>query len=425
MSPESLNAIYYRTTAGQFSAPELQQSLDVEVCIIGGGFAGLATALGLVERGQQSVALLEAEKIGYGASGRNGGFVFGGFSLGGQALIKSVGLPHARELYQGTLDAVELIRKRAARYTIDCDINESGVLLTNWFDDEHLLRDIQTFMAESFDVHWQHVDRNTLRNMVNSPRYFGALWEKNAFHFHPLKYAQGCASVLRHAGVAVHEQTRVQSITKQRDGFLVQTTKGSVRAKQVVVSCGGYINNLVPHLARAVMPIATYVMVTEPLGEQLKQHVNTGCAIYDTRFAFDYYRPLPDSRLLWGGRISIKDRSAQEVSELLRADVAKVFPELAKVRIDYAWSGLMSYATHQMPQIGQADNGLWYAMGFGGHGVGPTTMAGEVVAKAILGEAEVPWGFSQFGLNRTFGPAGLLAAQLNYWWLQTRDWLKQ
>ena len=419
------DSIYYRQTAPGFKGQALTTDVTVDVCIIGAGFAGLATALGLAERGQKSVALLEAHHVGHGASGRNGGFVFGGFSLGGADLIQTVGLAHARELYQGTLAAVELIRQRAQTYQIECEINESGVLLANWFDDEKRLDDIESFMRTSFGVEWQRLDRAQTQAQIQSERYFGALWEKNAFHFHPLKYAQGCALQLTKMGVHVFEQSRATHIVKRHDGFQVRTANASVYCKTLVVCCGGYIEHLVPALSKAVMPIATYVMVTEPLGERFTEVMKTSAAVYDTRFAFDYYRPLNDGRLLWGGRISIKDRAPEQVSSLLQKDVAKVFPSLANVSIDYAWSGLMSYAVHQMPQLGRTKDGVWYAMGFGGHGVGPTTMAGDVVSKAILGEEVLPWGFSKFGLTPTFGAAGLLAAQCKYWWLQAKDWWYQ
>lgn len=419
------DSIYYRQTAPGFKAEALATDINVDVCIIGAGFAGLATALGLAERGQNNVALLEAHQVGHGASGRNGGFVFGGFSLGGADLIKSVGLTHARELYQGTLNAVELIRQRAQKYQIECEINDSGVLLANWFDDESRLDEIQAFMADSFGVEWQRLSREQAREQIRTERYFGALWERNAFHFHPLKYAQGCAAQLTKMGVHIFEQSRATQIIKVADGFHVRTAKAVVHCKELVVSCGGYIDRLIPALSRAVMPIATYVMVTEPLGARLTDVMNTSAAIYDTRFAFDYYRPLMDGRLLWGGRISVKDRAPEQVAKLLQKDVAKVFPSLANVKIDYAWSGLMSYAVHQMPQLGKNQDGIWYGMGFGGHGVGPTTIAGDELSKAILGLAELPWGFSKFGLTPTFGAAGLLAAQCNYWWLQAKDWWNQ
>ena len=154
--------------------------------------------------------------------------------------------------------------------------------------------------------------------------------------------------------------------------------------------------------------------------------MSTPAAVYDTRFAFDYDRPLPDSRLLWGGRISVRDRPPHEVERLLRRDMLRVFPQLGDVRIEQAWSGLMSYARHQMPQIGQVEPGLWLAQAFGGHGVAPTTFAGELLASAIV-EGDTRWrGLADFGLVTAAKPAGLAAAQLSYWWAQSldawRDW---
>jgi len=198
-----------------------------------------------------------------------------------------------------------------------------------------------------------------------------------------------------------------------------------VLAKEVVVCCGGYIEKLYPKLAGAILPIATYVMVTEPLGERLHDAMRTAAAIYDTRFAFDYYRPLADSRILWGGRISIRDRSPGDVARLLYGDLLKVYPQLAGVGVDYAWSGMMSYGRHKMPQLGRLPEGLWYGMGFGGHGVGPTTLAGDVLAAALTGDRRLLDRFSPWGLPSTGGPAGLLAAQLTYWYYELRDWLRQ
>jgi gamma-glutamylputrescine oxidase len=162
-------------------------------------------------------------------------------------------------------------------------------------------------------------------------------------------------------------------------------------------------------------------MATEPLGERMHEVLRTRAAIYDTRFAFDYYRPLPDSRLLWGGRISVRDRSSDEVKRLLRRDMLKVFPQLEGVAIEHAWSGLMSYARHEMPQVGRIDEGLWLAQAFGGHGVAPTTFAGEVLAAAIA-DGDSRWQqFADYGLVSALKPAGFLGAQLSYWWLQSRD----
>jgi gamma-glutamylputrescine oxidase len=194
-----------------------------------------------------------------------------------------------------------------------------------------------------------------------------------------------------------------------------------VEAQSVVLACGGYLAGLRRDVDAGVLPIATYVMVTEPLGARLREILATGAAVYDTRFAFDYYRPLPDTRLLWGGRISVLDRSPRAVERLLYRDLLKVFPQLDGVRIDHAWSGLMSYARHQMPELGEIAPGLWLAQAFGGHGVAPTTFAGELVASAIA-DGDTRWReLAGYGLVSAFKPAGFVAAQLGYWWAEFKD----
>ncbi|XLZ71347.1 FAD-binding oxidoreductase [Massilia sp. SR12] len=421
---------YYRATAPGESFPTLAGSQQARVCVIGAGFAGLATAMSLMEHGERDVVLLEAEQVGHGASGRNGGFVFGGYSLDEQALLSTVGPGQGRRLYQLTLDAVEQIRRRIDRYDIACDATHGGIYLANWFDDPRVLDQRQRFMQEQLGVEWQRVSPADFAERARSERYFGALYEENAFHFHPLKYAQGLASALHAGGVRVHEGSRATAITpvtngQAPSGWRVSTAGGEVLCEEVVVCCGGYIERLYPALAGAMLPIATYVMVTEPLGERLPQALTSRAAIYDTRFAFDYYRPLPDSRLLWGGRISIRARSPEDVARLLRADMLKVYPQLADVKIDYAWSGLMSYGRHKMPQLGKLPNGVWYGMGFGGHGVGPTSLAGDVLSAALMGELSKVEQFAAWGLPTTGGPAGLLAAQLTYWYYELRDWMRQ
>lgn len=422
---ENLMHTFYQATASSADYPHLQENLECEVCIIGGGFAGLATALGLRERGVSNIVLLEAEQIGHGASGRNGGFVFGGFSLDNADLIKQVGREPARRLYQLTLDAVALIRQRIKQYDMDCDINESGVVLANWFDDAKKLQDQREFMLREFGVDWTHWSREQTRAALHSERYFGALHEKNAFHFHPLKYAQALSRVLSSQAVRVFEQSRVSAIETDSAEKLVRTKNGTVKARHVVVCCGGYIESLYPQLARSVLPIATYVMATEKLENKLATAMQTAAAVYDTRFAFDYYRPLADSRLLWGGRISIRERQPAEVAALLYKDMLKVYPQLAGSKVEYAWSGLMSYAQHKMPQIGCLPNGVWYAMGFGGHGVAPTTLAGEVVAQAIANQQPLPDGLNQYSLPPSFGKLGLMATQCAYWYYELRDWMRE
>ena len=415
---ESAGIDYYRATvdAPADSTP-LRGPAAASVCVIGGGFAGLNTALGLAERGIDGVVLLEADTVGFGASGRNGGFVFAGYSRGEAELLADLGPDTARVAYRRTQDAVALVRSRTERYAIDCDRVDGGVLWANWFRDREVLERRRRLLETSFDTHWRPVDATRLRMQVKSARYSGALFEPQAFHFHPLKYARGLATTLRHLGVPVHENCPAIALQRVGAGWRVEAPDGVVDAEQVVLACGGYLAGLVPKVDASVLPIATYVIVTEPLGSRAAEVLDTQAAVYDTRFAFDYYRLLPDTRLLWGGRISVRDRAGRDVERLLRRDLLRVFPQLDGVRVDYAWSGLMSYARHEMPQIGQ----LGHAQAFGGHGVAPTTVAGEVLASAIA-EGDPTWReYERYGLVSAMKPFGFAGAQATYWWLQAKD----
>lgn len=422
MNPDT----YYRATRRESDHyVPLAGTGKARVAVVGGGYAGLATALGLAERGFEGVTLLEAESIGFGASGRNGGFVFGGYSLGEAALQAQVGAETARWMYGLTQAAVRTIRARIDRYRIQCDPVDAGVIWANWFDDPEVLESRRRLLADAFDVHWQPISAEALRAQLLTARYHGGLYEADAFHIHPLNHALGMARAAAELGVQIHGGSDVRAIERAGSGWRVRTAAGEVRADQVVIAGGGYLKGLAPRLQRALLPIATYVAVTEPLGERLQQAIRTRAAVYDTRFAFDYYRALPDTRILWGGRISILDRSPAAVAALLRRDLARVYPQLGEVRIDYAWSGLMSYARHEMPQIGQLEPGLWYAQAFGGHGVATTTAAGELLAHAIAEDNRDWQRFAPFGLTRTWRPFGFLGAQATYSWLQWRDAWKE
>ena len=413
---------YYQATANPSDpTPPVRGAVDAAVCVVGGGFAGLNTALGLAERGVGPVVLLESRELGFGASGRNGGFVFGGFSRGEASLLADLGPTDAAALYRGTREAVALIQKRVQEHGIDCGLQRGGVILANWFRDPSRLRARQTLLREHYATDWQWLPADALRQRVHSTRYHDGLFEPDAAGIHPLNYVRGLARVAREQGVVIHEASPATRLRREGSGWRVDTAEGSVGAAQVVLACGGYLAGLHGAVDRSVMPIATYVMTTEPLGPRLRDCLASDAAVYDTRFAFDYYRPLPDTRLLWGGRISIRDRDPAAVRALLYRDLLRVFPQLEGVRIDHAWSGLMSYARHEMPQVAKVDEGLWVAQAFGGHGVAPTTLAGEWLAEAIAGGRPLPAALQRYPLSHTFRPAGLWAAQLTYWWLQARD----
>lgn len=418
MTPET----WYAASARPFeSLLPLEGRQEARVAIVGGGYAGVCLALGLAERGVRDVVLLEREGIGHGASGRNGGFVFAGYSLGEDALLQQLGAERARVLYGATTRAVDLIRQRIRQYAIVCDAVDAGVIWANWFRDASILRARQQLLKETYGVEWEWLPESQLRNVVHSNRYHDALFERNALHLHPLDYLHGMVRAAQGQGVHFHEHSRVRKVEREGTAWRIRTDAGEVQAQTVVLACGGYLAHLQPQVDRAVLPIATYVMATEPLGERLRECLHTEAAIYDTRFAFDYYRPLKDTRLLWGGRISIRNRSPQAVKKLLLRDLLRVFPQLKGVKIDYAWSGLMSYARHQMPQLGTRGDGLWWMQAFGGHGTAPTCAAGELLADALAQGGEGWREFAPFGLQSTHRPFGYLGAQAQYWWFEAKD----
>jgi gamma-glutamylputrescine oxidase len=400
------------------------RAVQVQVAVLGGGFAGLGTACSLQERGVSDVAVLDAQGVGHGASGRNGGFVLAGFSREPAGLLRDIGPAAARNLYASSSEAVALIRSRIERHAIACAPTEGGALWLDWFDSPRsraAMASHRLLLQEQFGVQWQTIEAPQVRQWLQTERYGGALFDADAFHFHPLAYARGLAAAVEQRGGHVFEHSAVRRVEQLPHGWRVYSAcGGTIDAQQLLMAGGGYLRRLAPPLERARLPIATYVVTTEPLAVDL-QPIRTPAALYDNRFAFDYYRKLEDGRILWGGRISILNREPAAIARFLKRDLLKVYPQLASVRLTHAWGGLMAYATHEMPQIGQLAPGLWYAQAFGGHGVAPTTLAGEWVARAMLGEQALPEALQRYGLSSVFGHAGLLAAQVRYSWAELRD----
>ncbi|MFP6744929.1 MAG: FAD-binding oxidoreductase [Alphaproteobacteria bacterium] len=419
MPASHIDSHYARTATPCEARLPLDGDIDADVCVVGGGLAGLSTTLGLAERGV-SVVLVEARRVGWGASGRNGGIVSPGFSVSPRDLATRLGLDHARRLYGLSRDAVDLIRRRIEVHAIDCGPVVDGIISASWFDDPDGLKRERDYMAETFGVEREFWPREKLREMLISERYYDGLFGTSGFQFHPLNYSQGVAAAAEAAGARIFESSPVTALELDKPEKLVRGARGAVRASQVIMTCGGYIDGLHGKLSRAIVPVATYVAVTEPLGNRLRSAIRVPYAIADTRFALDYYRPLHDTRILWGGRVTTLG-DPPNLADVMRGDLLKVYPQLAGVRMETAWSGLMSYAAHEMPQVGQVTPGVWYAMGFGGHGINTTTMAGEMVAGAIAGDDDSYRLLALFGLAPTFGLLGAAAAQLKYWYLQTRD----
>ncbi|WP_181918497.1 MULTISPECIES: FAD-binding oxidoreductase [unclassified Wenzhouxiangella] len=412
---------WYQAEAGGCNWPALDGDRRCRVAVVGGGLAGISTAVGLIERGMSDVYVLDAGEPGAGASGRNGGFVFAGYSLGNDALIDQVGEDKAARLHGYTRETVAVIRERIERYRIDCQVNDAGVVLADWFDEPETLQAMAERMRArlGFELAW--IPAAEMDDWVGSSRYGGGLFEPGSFHFHPLRHIRGLSAVIEAGGGGVFGRSGVRSIRKARSGWRVDTGQGRLEAEQVVLATGGYDRRLAPTIQRALHPVATYIAVTEPLGERLGDHLPRPVAVYDTRFAFDYYRPLPDTRLLWGGRISMAGRSPAAIRRLMRRDLARVFPALGEVRLDYAWGGWMSYARHEMPLLGRTGDGLWYALAFGGHGMATTTLAGEVMAEALCGDGQRLAEFERWRPVWAGGILGRAVGQGIYWRAQLRD----
>jgi gamma-glutamylputrescine oxidase len=415
---------YYAHSA--LAAPErppLQGDIETDVCVIGAGYTGLSTALFLLEHGFR-VVVLEAAKVGFGASGRNGGQIVNSYSRDIDVIERSTDPRAAHLLGEMAFEGGRIIRERIARYGIACDLKDGGVFAAFTARQMHHLEAQKRLWERYGHTQLELLDRSAIRRSVATDNYVGGLLDRSGGHIHPLNLALGEAAAVESLGGIIHERSPVLRIERGSNPA-AHTAQGRVRAKFLVVAGNAYLGNLLPELAAKSMPCGSQVIATEPLGARLDECLATRAAIYDTRFAFDYYRPLPDTRLLWGGRISVRDRSPRAVQRLLLRDLLKVFPQLQGVRVEYAWAGLMSYARHQMPQLGSDGRGLWWAQAFGGHGLSSTCAAGELLAAAIA-EGDLSWRqFDAFGLARAWRPFGLFAAQASYWRAESRDWLKR
>lgn len=418
---------YYARNLALGTPPPLASPLsgvaECDVCVIGGGLAGINTALGLMQRGQ-SVIVLEAQRLGWGASGRNGGFVARGYAAGPEEIAARAGIETACALMSQSRKARDLIRRRISEFSIDCGPLRHGVLTVSWKD---RAADIAAYVAQmnsAFSAGLEFWSTDRVREACRTTRYFQGYYSPDDFQFDSLRYVHGLARVLREGGGRVCESTPVQKIEADGSGWRVIAPGGHVRARHVVLCCSAYIDGLDRRLNNAHFPVQTYVMVTNPLSDDvLRGAINTDAALYDMRFACDYYRILPDRRILWGGRVGLW-ADPKNVAAMLERDMLRVYPQLRGVaRAELGWMGAMCYATHKMPQIGRLAPGYWYCTGFGGHGLVPTTVGGEAIAAAIAeDDRSIVDLFAPFGLSYAGGRLGRYAAQSVYWLWRLHDY---
>ncbi len=381
---------YAASSVQQPNYPVLSGEVVADVCVIGGGYSGLNTALELAERGF-SVVLLEARKIGWGASGRNGGQLIRGVGHGLEQFSNVIGSDGVRQMKLMGLEAVEIVRERVQRYQIPCDLTWGYCDLAN---KPHHLQELAEDAEELRSLGYRHEVRllqaGEMGSVIGSDRYVGGMIDMGSGHLHPLNLALGEAAAAQQLGVQLFEQSEVTRIDYGPE-VKVHTVQGHVRAKTLVLACNAYLNGLNPQLGGKVLPAGSYIIATEPLGEaQATRLLPQNMAVCDQRVTVDYFRLSADRRLLFGGACHYSGRDPQDIGAYMRPKMLKVFPQLADVKIDFQWGGMIGIGANRLPQIGRlADQpNVYYAQAYAGHGLNATHLAGKLLAEAISGQQQ-------------------------------------
>ena len=413
---------WYAATAGEVpDHPELRGETRADVCVVGGGYAGLSAALHLAERGLD-VALVEANRIGWGASGRNGGQVGIGPRAEMQQYERAVGRDDARKVWDIAIAANRLVKDLIARHDIDCDLTP-GYLEACWKPahtagamayPEHLARHYGHHEARP-------VSRVEMAEMLGTGRYHGGYLDLAGAHLHPLRYALGLGRAAAAAGVRIFERSRATQVGAGQ----VTTGQGKVIADHLIIACNGYLDGLVPRIARHTMALNNFIAATEPLGaERARAIIRDNPCVCDTKFVLNYYRLTPDHRLLWGGGESYSKRFPRDIAGLVRAKMLEVFPQLADVAFSHVWGGTLAITGTRFPAFQRLDAATLAISGWSGSGIHMATMGGQIAAEAVAGQME-RWDLMA-GLPTPAFPGGdwfrapLLAAAMTWYSLRDR-----
>ncbi len=393
--------------------------LDIDVCVIGGGLAGLTVAREVARRGW-SVAVLEAGRIAEAASGRNTGFVLPGFAETIDNMVERIGVDHAKQLWALSEQGVDYVRRTIADNDLPGVDPVAGWLHIDQTDNVKAVRaHVERLRWLGADVEIWPTER--VRAEVASARYFNAVHFRNAFHIHPLNYALGLAALAVKDGVRIFEETPALSIDPAGVRKRIVTPNGRLRASHVVFAGNVQLGNLMPSLAATLLPVTTYVMVTEPLGDRLDAVIKYRGAVSDTDRADNHYRIVGGDRLMVSGRVRVWPAEARRFARALSGDIARKFPGLGRVAVADIWSGTLGRTIHRMPQIGQMADGVWVASGFGGHGLNTTAMAGDLIARGLV-DGDDTWRlFAPYELVWAGGRIGAAVAQGLYWWRSANE----
>ncbi|MEM7017661.1 MAG: FAD-binding oxidoreductase [Pseudomonadota bacterium] len=368
--------------------PQLEGEYRADVCVVGGGITGLSGALHLAEAGF-SVILLEAKCVGWGASGRSGGQMIFGYSCDLDEFENTLGEKAADKLWDASLEGMKLIRKLIRKHNIECDFQPGHAHVA--VKPKHM-RELEEWHADLIEYEYEDLelwDQTETRNQIASDRYIGAMYDPNSAHMHPLNYTLGLANAVDSLGVQIFEQSEVTSI-QPGQSITVKTDTGQVSADFCLLAGNGYMSGILPEIESRIVIEPSYVIATAPLGEALSRElIPNNIAFADVNVVLDYCRMSSDHRLIFGGQVAHWPwQSEQGLTESMRKQMLKIFPQLKEVPVEYSWSGNMAYTWNEAPDLGRAGHNLYYAHGFSGHGIATTGLAGKIIAQAINGQAK-------------------------------------
>ena len=386
---EGYVASYYAASARPVvERPVLDCDVDADVCVIGGGFTGISAALHLAERGY-SVVVLEAERVGWGASGRNGGHVGVGQRKSQPDLEATLGDDLARTLWEFSVESVELVRNLVHGHDINCDWKEGILHVAAKPSHVAHLRSEAAHLREKYGYEQiRFVQKSETDQMLGSDKFHGGQLDSGSAHLHPLNYILGLARTAENAGARIFEHSRVESFTRD-ESPTVRTASGVVRAKYVVFGCNAYLGRLNSRMAADIMPINNFMLATEPLTDaDAKSLIRDDVAVQDSLFVINYWKLSGDNRLLFGGGENYSSRFPADIKAFVRKYMLRIYPQLSRTRIDYGWGGTLAITLNRLPSFGRLADNVFFAQGYSGHGITTGTMAGKMLAEVVSGTAE-------------------------------------
>ncbi|MDX5377204.1 MAG: FAD-binding oxidoreductase [Halomonas sp.] len=416
-------ASYYAATANPApERPALVGDIECEVCVVGAGFTGISAALHLAEQGLE-VVVLEAARVGFGASGRNGGQIVNSYSRDMDVIEARYGADTARALGDMAFEGNRIIRDRIAGYEIACDLKQGNLFAACNRKQLDGLREHKALWERYGNRQLELLEGEACRREIGSERYVGALVDHSGGHLHPLNLVLGEAAAFESLGGKIHEQTPVLEV-RHGESVTLRTSRGSVTARRVVMAGNAYLQGILPELEGKSMPCGTQIITTEPLPEALRRElIPHDMAVEDCNYLLDYYRFTADGRLLYGGGVNYGGQDPADIAAVISPKMLKTFPQLADARIDYAWSGNFLMTLNRLPQFGRLNDNVYYAQGYSGHGVTCSHLAGKLIAEVMRGEGERFEAFA--GLPHLPFPGGRLLrvplSALGAWYYATRD----